>query len=76
MIRENVTKLKRLLNNSTDIVSFNLSKFQSFKVKLPPQHLIEKFNQICSPIFELQKNNEQIITKCLRLQKCIIETLN
>ncbi|WP_144079550.1 hypothetical protein [Mycoplasma ovis] len=44
----------------------------------PPKkkNLINKFNQICNPIFELQKNNEQIITKCLRLQKCIVETLD
>ncbi|RAO95305.1 hypothetical protein DNK47_00385 [Mycoplasma wenyonii] len=61
---------------STAKIAFDLNRFLSFKVKLPPQSLIDKFNSFCEPIFELQKSNEQIIKRLLRMQKCWVESLD
>ncbi|AFN65284.1 hypothetical protein WEN_02485 [Mycoplasma wenyonii str. Massachusetts] len=62
---------------STATTAFDLSRFKTFKVKIPKnKELIDKFNNFCEPIFELQKRNEQIIQKLLRLQKCWVESLD
>ncbi|WP_238530701.1 hypothetical protein [Mycoplasma wenyonii] len=54
-----------------------MERFKAFKVKIPKnKELIDKFNNFCEPIFELQKSNEQIIQKFLRLQKCWVESLD
>ncbi|AHC39997.1 hypothetical protein OVS_02830 [Mycoplasma ovis str. Michigan] len=65
------------VNNSTATIGLNLRKFKSLQVKIPKKiELISRFNQICKPIFELQKSNELIINKLLKMQKGWIETLD
>lgn len=77
LIRENIWALHRLINMSTATKAFDLRRFKAFKVKIPKnKELINKFNNFCEPIFGLQKNNEQIIQKLLRLQKCWVESLD
>ncbi|AFN65001.1 hypothetical protein WEN_01000 [Mycoplasma wenyonii str. Massachusetts] len=62
---------------STATTAFDLGRFQAFKVKIPKnKELIDQFKNFCEPIFELQKSNEQIIQKFLRLQKCWVESLD
>ncbi|PYC99517.1 hypothetical protein B4U78_016590 [Microbacterium esteraromaticum] len=59
-----------MINSSTDRVSLDVKRFKDFEIKFPPQSLIDKFNNFCEPIFELQKSNEHIIKRLLRMQKC------
>ncbi|AFN64985.1 hypothetical protein WEN_00910 [Mycoplasma wenyonii str. Massachusetts] len=77
MVQENIVTLKKKTASSTSSISFSMERFKAFKVKIPKnKELIDKFNNFCEPIFELQKSNEQIIQKFLRLQKCWVESLD
>lgn len=77
LLSSNMQKWVRLADSSsTQKGNLKISHLLPLKFKLPPQFLIDKFNSFCEPIFELQKSNEQIIKKLLRLQKGWVESLD
>ncbi|PYC99518.1 hypothetical protein B4U78_016585 [Microbacterium esteraromaticum] len=59
-----------MTNNTNSVWAINQNRLLSFSFKLPTKPLINKFNSFCEPIFELQKSNEQIIKRLVKLQKC------
>lgn len=69
LLPEKITKLLRLTANSTSHQNLKIQKLLNCEIKFPRQSLIDKFNNFCKPIFELQKSNEQIIKRLLRMQK-------
>ncbi|RAO94755.1 hypothetical protein DNK47_03325, partial [Mycoplasma wenyonii] len=75
LIKINVTSLQRR-SFGTVINLISQKNFREFEVLLPPQKLIEKFNNCCKPFFQIQKTNEKEIRELLKLQKYFIELTN
>ncbi|PYC99683.1 hypothetical protein B4U78_014965 [Microbacterium esteraromaticum] len=76
LLKGNIGIILRKSTASTKTETVKKEKLNLYPIKLPPQSLIDKFNSFCKPIFELQKSNEQIIKRLLKLQKGWIESLD
>ncbi|WP_220084660.1 hypothetical protein [Mycoplasma wenyonii] len=76
LLKENIGIILRKSTASTKTETVKKEKLTLHPIKFPSQTLINKFNNFCEPIFELQKSNEQIIKRFLRMQKCWVESLD
>ncbi|RAO94906.1 hypothetical protein DNK47_02630 [Mycoplasma wenyonii] len=60
------------LSHRTAIDCISQKDLREFEVNSPMQHLIEEFNQICEPFFQIQKTNEKGIRELLKLQSTLL----